>query len=181
MKCQCDKIKNRKYISSPDQLGEALAYAKELQNNNVIELLTDEGDNSDYFHKTYKCTKCNTNFLLSCEAYHGSGGSFGLNSHIKSEYISRIDYLCQRHRSPEKYRGNDIYDSSKNGEWVYYDCYFDEKSIRERFKLPQHVKYYVYDGRVAGQESGFIDEQTNDAVLGCHPYYARKNNLKLIK
>ncbi len=181
MKCQCDKIKARKYITSPDQLGEMLSYAKQLLDQNIIELLTDEGDNSDYFHKTYKCLKCETEFLLSCEAYHGSGGSFGLNTKIKSEYISRIDYLCQSNRSPEKYRGKDIYDSTKKGEWVYYDCYFDEKTIREKFKLPEYIKYYEYDGRASCQESGFIDERTNDAVLGNHPEYAKRKKLKLIK
>jgi len=181
MKCQCDEIKKRKYIVSPNQLGEILSYAREFQTKGILELLTDEGDNSDYYHKTYRCKKCNRIFLLSCEAYHGSGGSFGLKPNIKSEYIARIDYLCQKKRCPENYRGNDVYDSTKKGEWVYYDCYFDEQSIREKFKLPSYIKYYEYDGRASGQESGFIDERTNDSVLGSHPKYARKQNLKLIK
>ena len=65
-------------------------------------------------------------------------------------------------------------------EWVYYDCYFNEESIRTRFKLPPTVKYYEYDGRTAGQECGFIDELTNDAVLGNTTALGIKGNKKQI-
>ena len=102
-------------------------------------------------------------------------------SKITSEHIIKIDYLCQSKRIEETYRGKDIYDESKKGEWVYFDCYFNELTIREKFNLPATVKYYEYDGKSAGQESGFIDELTNDAVLGNHPFYAQKRNRKKIE
>ena len=102
-------------------------------------------------------------------------------SKIKSEHIQKIVFLCQENNVEEIYRGKDFYNQTKEGEWVYFDCYFDENKIREKLDLPSTVKYYEYDGRVSGQESGFIDEQTNDAVLGNHPLYGMKLNKKKIE
>jgi hypothetical protein len=102
-------------------------------------------------------------------------------SKIKSEYIRKIIFLCKEHRVKEIYRGKNPYDQTKEGEWVYFDCYFDENKIREKFNLPDTVTYYEYDGRASGQESGFFDEQTNEAVLGNHPLYGIKMNIKKIE
>jgi hypothetical protein len=179
--CNCKTYKQKKYIKSPDDLRKFLKLTKELVENGNFKLTADLGDNSDYYQKEFACTDCGEEFLLECEAYHGSGGSFGKKSKITSEHIIKIDYLCQSKRIEETYRGKDIYDESKKGEWVYFDCYFDELTIREKFNLPATVKYYEYDGKSAGQESGFIDELTNDAVLGNHPFYAQKRNRKKIE
>jgi len=103
-----------------------------------------------------------------------------INPAIKSEHIQKIVCLCRENSVEEVYRGKSLYDRTQEGEWVYFDCYFDENRIRERLNLPESVRYYEYDGRVSGQESGFIDEQTNDAVLGNHPLYGMKNNKKRI-
>ena len=178
--CNCMTYRQRKYINSPNDLGKYLQLTKELTENGFLILTGDFGDNSDFYEKEFQCPICGQEFVLECEAYHGSGGSFGLKSKITSEHLRKIDHLCQRNRIEETYRGPDIYDKTKKGEWVYYDCFFDEPKIREKFKLPQTVKYYEYDGRVAGQESGFIDELTNDAVLGNHPLYGRNRNRKKI-
>jgi len=102
-------------------------------------------------------------------------------SKIKSEHIQKIVSLCQENGVEEIYRGKDIYDTVRKGEWVYFDCYFDENKIREKLELPGIIKYYEYDGGVAGQESGFIDELTNDAVLGNHPLYGMKKDKKKIE
>ena len=102
-------------------------------------------------------------------------------SSIRSEHIKKIVSLCLENGVEEIYRGKDIYDATREGEWVYFDCYFDENRIREKLALPGTVKYYEYDGRVAGQESGFIDKFTNDAVLGNHPLYGMNRNKKRIE
>ena len=104
-----------------------------------------------------------------------------MTSAIKSEHILKIVRLCQENGVAEIYRGKDFYDQTREGEWVYFDCWFDENKIREKFSLPDTVKYYEYDGRAAGQESGFVDEQTNDAVLGYHPLYGMNRNAKRIE
>ena len=178
--CICKTYRQRKYIKSPDELGQFLKLSKQLIEDGLLKLTGDFGDNSDYFQKEFVCTLCQQEFVLECEAYHGSGGSFGQKSKMTSEHLIKIDYLCRRNRIEETYRGSDIYDETKQGEWVYFDCFFDEQKIRERFSLPQTVKYYEYDGKVAGQESGFVDELTNDAVLGNHPLYGQNRNRKKI-
>ena len=179
--CNCKTYRQRKYIKSPDDLRMYLKLTKELTEKGFLKLIGDFGDNSDYYQKEFQCSNCGQEFVLECEAYHGSGGSFGQKSKMTSEHLIKIDYLCRSNRIEETYRGKDIYDDKKKGEWVYFDCYFDEQKIRQRFNLPKTVKYYEYDGRVAGQESGFIDELTNDAVLGNHPLYGKNRNRKKIE
>lgn len=161
-------------------LSHFLKFTKQLIEDGVLKLIGDFGDNSDYFQKEFVCTFCGQEFVFECEAYHGIGGSFGQKSKITSEHLRKIDYLCQSNRIEEIYRGSGNYDKSKKGEWVYFDCFFDEQKIRERFNLPQTIKYYEYDGKVAGQESGFVDELTNDAVFGNHPLYGQNRNRKKI-
>jgi hypothetical protein len=58
-------------------------------------------------------------------------------------------------------------------DWTYYDCYFDEAAVRQRFSLGAEVRYVAYDGRVAGQEAGFYDPVTGFGIMGHHPHYGR--------
>jgi len=107
--------------------------------------------------------------------------SKNVNSKVKSEHIQKIVFLCQQNNVEELYDGKDIYNQTKEGEWMFFDCYFDEKKLRKRLNLPDIVRYYEYDGRTSGQESGFIDEHTNDAVLGYHPLYGKIFDKKKIE
>ncbi len=62
----------------------------------------------------------------------------------------------------------------KPGHWVYFDCYLDPISLRARFDLPAFIEHYSYDGRAAGQESGFRCSQCHSAVVGVHELYSAK-------
>ncbi len=64
----------------------------------------------------------------------------------------------------ETYRGQAW---SKNcREWVYFDCYLDRESIKNRFSLPGCVVEHQHRGTHDGQESGFVCEKCNDAIMG---------------
>jgi len=60
-------------------------------------------------------------------------------------------------------------------DWIYFDCYFHEAAVRQRFGLGPDVTYTAYDGRVAGQEAGFYDPSTGFGLMGHHPDYGRNN------
>lgn len=100
---------------------------------------------------------------------------------MTSEHLIKLEQFCQENKIAETYRGENPYDNSKPGEWVYFDCYFDAEKIRARFNFPDTIKYHEYDGLSAGQESGFVDDLTNDAVLGNHPYYDKQGNKKRLE
>jgi hypothetical protein len=69
---------------------------------------------------------------------------------MKSEYTSRIDDLCQKNKIIETYRGKDIYNPKKMGNGFIMNVIFDPIKIKEKFKLPNHIKYWEYDGRSTG-------------------------------
>lgn len=58
-------------------------------------------------------------------------------------------------------------------DWVYFDCFFSEAAVRERFRLGPEVRYVAYDGRAAGQEAGFYELGSGFGVMGHHPDYGR--------
>jgi hypothetical protein len=68
--------------------------------------------------------------------------------------------------------GRTWWQSDKPGHWVYFDCYLVPASLRERFDLPAFVEHYAYDGKMAGQESGFRCNQCHSAVVGVHERYS---------
>ncbi len=66
----------------------------------------------------------------------------------------------------ETYRGQAW--SRNCREWVYFDVYLDLEKLRKRFRLDKCVKDHEHFGTHDGQESGFICEIHNDAVMGIH-------------
>jgi hypothetical protein len=57
------------------------------------------------------------------------------------------------------------------GGWVAFECYL-APSLRDRFKLPEFVRYEKYDGKVAGNEAGFFCTRCESGVMGVHPTHA---------
>lgn len=53
-------------------------------------------------------------------------------------------------------------------EWVYFDCFLDRKSIRERIQFDDCVVDYDHLGSHDGQESGFQCARCKDAIIGIH-------------
>jgi hypothetical protein len=49
---------------------------------------------------------------------------------------------------------------------VYFDCYLDTASIRERLKLPGCVVEHSNDDPRSGRERGLVCEECKDAVVG---------------
>jgi len=54
------------------------------------------------------------------------------------------------------------------GEWVYFECYLDKKSIIKKYNFPDFVKYHEHLGTHDGREAGFFCQQCKDGVMGVH-------------
>jgi hypothetical protein len=58
---------------------------------------------------------------------------------------------------------------SKNcREWVYFDCYLDRESLRDRIPFDPCVLDHDHLGTHDGQEAGFVCEIHKDAIMGVH-------------
>lgn len=96
------------------------------------------------------------------------------------EHLLSLDQQLQALGIGVQWRGKSWWNpGASSGEWVYYDCYLDRVALRNRLGLPGFVEDSEYDGRHAGQESGFICRQCNSAVMGNHSHYA--NGKRVIK
>ncbi len=60
-------------------------------------------------------------------------------------------------------------------EWVYFDCYLDIESLKDRFDFDECVVEHTYSDLKAGAESGFICNSCNDGVMGIHPSIKKKS------
>lgn len=62
--------------------------------------------------------------------------------------------------------------SKNSNEWVYFDCYFNLDSIRQRIDFEKSVINHHHLDTHDGQESGFVCSLCNDAIMGNHQQYA---------
>jgi hypothetical protein len=53
-------------------------------------------------------------------------------------------------------------------EWVYFECYIDRASVRNRMELAPCVEDHDHLGTHDGQESGLICKACKDAIMGVH-------------
>jgi len=53
-------------------------------------------------------------------------------------------------------------------EWVYFDCYLHDETIRQQFDLPACVVGHINDDSKSGRESGFVCTECHDGVIGLH-------------
>jgi hypothetical protein len=56
-------------------------------------------------------------------------------------------------------------------EWVYFNCYLDKPSIRQRIPFAACVVDHDHLGTHDGQEAGFVCVECQDAIMGVHPRY----------
>lgn len=58
---------------------------------------------------------------------------------------------------------------SKNcREWVYFDCFIDTASVRQKFNLPTCVSEHAHRGTHDGQERGLVCSTCWDAIMGAY-------------
>src|SRR6516164_7825197 len=53
-------------------------------------------------------------------------------------------------------------------EWVYYRCWLDRESLRQRFSFAPCVVNHAHRGTHDGQEAGFVCTACHDAVMGTY-------------
>ncbi len=53
-------------------------------------------------------------------------------------------------------------------EWVYFDCFIDTASVRQKFKLAACVNDHAHRGTHDGQERGFVCSACWDAIMGVY-------------
>jgi len=141
-----------------------------------------------------KCKKCpNEILLITAKLHNGLCGPCRNkinNAEIRSQAIPIPDYtrmksnICEHLKPLENdlisksmeltFRGKPWGDNCK--EWVYFNCYLDRRAIEKKYNFPAFITYHEYDGRVAGQEAGFVCKKCHDAVMGIHKSYS-KNKL----
>lgn len=66
----------------------------------------------------------------------------------------------------ETYRGQAW--SSNCREWVYFDCFLDCESIRQRLNLPALIESHVNNDSKSGQERGLVCTVHKDGVIGLY-------------
>ena len=53
-------------------------------------------------------------------------------------------------------------------EWVYFDCFLERQSIRQRMSFDPCVVDHDHLGTHDGQESGFVCSMHKDGIMGVH-------------
>ena len=91
---------------------------------------------------------------------------------ITCPYLQPLERELREAGCSVEYEGRSWWEASSRGMWVYFRCFLDEAALRRRLNLPESISYSEYDGRVAGQEAGFICRECESAVMGGHSRYA---------
>ncbi len=82
------------------------------------------------------------------------------------EHLRPLEDELQRLGVKETYRGQPWSDNCR--EWVYFDCYLEIDTLRERLNLPDYVIHHCNDDQRSGTEEGFYCTQCHDAIVGLH-------------
>jgi predicted RNA-binding Zn-ribbon protein involved in translation (DUF1610 family) len=93
MSCaSCDDLCQRVAIRTPGQLEKVVRVARaNIEDGTIVEIangeestplstLTRDGTLPDIIRTEFRCAECGEVFLLRCETYHGSGGSWSAAS-----------------------------------------------------------------------------------------------------
>jgi hypothetical protein len=141
-------------------------------------------------NKRIKCKRCPNQILeVTAKANNGLCGPCRnkiRDAELRSKAIPIPDYsqtdsnICEHLKPLENdlmkesirltFRGKPW--SYNCNEWVYFDCFLDRKAIEQKYQFPSFISYHEYDGRVAGQEAGFVCEKCKTAVMGVHKLYS---------
>ena len=82
------------------------------------------------------------------------------------EHLRRLEEELLEEGFRETYRGQAWGKNCR--EWVYFDCYLDRESIRQRLELESCVEDHDHLGTHDGCESGFYCRLCHDGVMGLH-------------
>ncbi|PQO28464.1 hypothetical protein DTL21_28080 [Bremerella cremea] len=74
---QCDDFGQHIQIKLPADLKVNMNRVNTAVAKKLLRITTGELQWSDYINCDLTCTKCDADYHLSCETYHGSGGSWG--------------------------------------------------------------------------------------------------------
>lgn len=80
------------------------------------------------------------------------------------EHLKILDEELKTMGVKVTYRGQPW--SNNCREWVYYDCIFNIKAIRQRIAFDEVVIDEVNDDPKSGREAGFYCTSCHDAVMG---------------
>jgi hypothetical protein len=86
-------------------------------------------------------------------------------------HLTQLETELQAAGLRETFRGRAW--SANCREWVYFDCYLDRPSIRQRIRFADCVIDHEHLGTHDGQEAGFVCAQCQDAIMGVHQRYAK--------
>jgi hypothetical protein len=92
------------------------------------------------------------------------------------EHLQQLEQAIIKAGIKETFRGQAWTKNCR--EWVYFDCYLDHESIKKRFSLSDHIVEHEHRGTHDGQESGFVCENCNDAIMG---HYLAQDPSKVFK
>lgn|GEM_PF-3839767 len=166
-------------IKSKGDLAAAQQKFQQLMDEQLLEI-SKKGKKGLFDEIIYLCTKCGKDYIMSY-VRKGFRGYYGPVLHkqpvndktfeMKSVYLRKLlNYLIDKGEKVV-YNGKSIYGNAEfpDGNWVGFDCCFDEQSIRQRFLFPETIIYSEYFGFAAGSDSSFYDKETGDAIFGSHP------------
>jgi hypothetical protein len=58
--------------------------------------------------------------------------------------------------------------SSNCREWVYFDCFIDAPTVRQKISLPECVQDHSHQGTHDGEENGFTCSACHDGIMGTY-------------
>ena len=166
--CYCKPYKTREYFEEPSDYNLTVGIIRDLVNRKKFEKTAGNEADKTQADVRYGCTNCGSRYHLVYRA--GKGGWFGPASGLKSKPLAALERYLIEQGITETYRGKDLFDYSREGEWVGFDVLFDPEKIRKTFSLGETIEYSEYNGLSAGSDSMFLDTDTNDAVLGRYPH-----------
>lgn len=83
---------------------------------------------------------------------------------IRSEELRRLAKKLIKEKTRITFYGKAW--SENTADWIYFDKVLDLKKIREKFAFGEHIiEHQNLDNR-SGLESGFIDQNTNEGLMG---------------
>lgn len=83
---------------------------------------------------------------------------------LQSEELRKLAQFLSEKRIPITYFGK-AWGNAK-GNWVYFNTYLDLDELRQQFAFGEHIKEHQNLDPRSGTESGFIDENTGEGIMG---------------
>ena len=91
------------------------------------------------------------------------------------EHLTELEREVMAAGAVETFRGQPW--SSNCREWVYFDCWLDRESLRQRLDIPDCVRDHDHRGTHDGQEAGFVCFECFDGIMGVHEDYRKGHRI----